>query len=277
MGSLGCIINIFVSMNSDYLIAIQAAVDAGKRILEVYEKDDFGIEYKTDESPLTIADKKAHEIISDAVSPTAIPMMSEEGKGIDFEERRQWAQFWLVDPLDGTKEFIKRNGEFTVNIALVKNGKTIFGVVYAPVINSLYFGMEGEGAFLCRDESYFGKPLDMLIQYSDRLPENHNDDQYFRVVASRSHYNEETETYVNSLDNKGKELKLVNQGSSLKLCLVASGEADVYPRLGPTMEWDTAAAHAVVKAAGKNVFRVDTGEELEYNKKNLLNPFFVVR
>ena len=264
-------------MNNNYLIAIQVAVKAGIAILEIYGMEDFGIESKADESPLTIADKRAHEIITEALKETGIPVLSEEGKSIAFGERRQWDQFWLVDPLDGTKEFIRRNGEFTVNIALVEEGRSVFGVVYAPVLKYLYLGIPGMGAFLCREEKYFTQTLDALVRNSEKLPGDHTGENYFRVVASRSHYNDETEAFVRSLESGGKEVKLVSKGSSLKLCMVASGEADVYPRLGPTMEWDTAAAHAVVKASGKNVFRVDSGDELEYNKENLLNPFFVVK
>ena len=264
-------------MKSNYEIAIQAAVKAGKEILEVYGEDDFGVETKADDSPLTMADKKAHEIIIHELKGTGIPVLSEEGKSISYMNRSWWERFWLVDPLDGTKEFIKRNGEFTVNIALVEEGKTEFGVVFAPVLNELYIGIPDRGAFLCREEKNFSQPLDYLLQFAEKLPADHNDETNFRVVASRSHFNEETRAFVEALDTGGKEISLVSKGSSLKLCMVASGEANIYPRLGPTMEWDTAAAHAVVKASGKNVYRADTGEELIYNKENLLNPYFVVR
>ncbi len=265
-------------MRNKYTLAIQAAVEAGKAILEVYESEDFEVENKADESPLTLADRRAHEIIIEsALGKTRIPILSEEGKEIPYMNRSWWSQFWLVDPLDGTKEFIKRNGEFTVNIALVTEGKATFGVVYAPVIKTLYVGLEGRGAYRCREEKNFSQPFDYLIQFSEPLPWLRHHEELFRVVASRSHYNQETRDFVEALDPGGKELSLVNSGSSLKLCMVAAGEAEIYPRLGPTMEWDTAAAHAVVKASGKNVYRVDNGEELEYNKENLLNPFFVVR
>ncbi len=167
-----------------------------------------------------------------------------------------------MDPLDGTKEFIKRNGEFTVNIALVEEGLTHSGwFLHLSSMNSMWAFLE-EGAFRCRNEKYFDQALDYLLQFSDLLPLEEPEEKLFRVVASRSHYNEETRHYVEAFDTGGKEISLVNKGSSLKLCMVASGEADIYPRLGPTMEWDTAAAHAVVKASGKNVYRVDTGEEL---------------
>ncbi len=264
-------------MKNRYTLAIQAALSAGKAIMEVYGGEDFEVESKSDQSPLTLADRRAHEVITSMLKETEIPVLSEEGQEIPYMNRSWWSQFWLVDPLDGTREFIKRNGEFTVNIALVEEGRAEFGVVYAPVLNHLYVGLHGRGAYLCKDEKNFNQPLDYLVQFSTPLPAGEADDRYFRVVASRSHYNHETQEYIRSLDTGGKEVKLVNAGSSLKLCMVAAGEADLYPRLGPTMEWDTAAAHAVVRAAGKNAFRLDNGEELEYNKENLLNPYFVVR
>jgi 3'(2'), 5'-bisphosphate nucleotidase len=264
-------------MKSNYSLAIRAALKAGEAILEVYDSDDFGVEAKEDESPLTIADQRAHDIIIQHLEKTEFPVLSEEGKHTPYPERRLWDRFWLVDPLDGTKEFIKRNGEFTVNIALVEEGKAIFGVVYAPVIKELYLGIPGKGAFRCRQEKNFYQPLDYLLQFADQLPMEALNPELFTVVSSRSHYNEDTRTFVESLDSGGKEISLISKGSSLKLCLVAAGEADIYPRLGPTMEWDTAAAHAVVKSSGKNVYRCDNGEELSYNKQNLLNPYFVVK
>jgi 3'(2'), 5'-bisphosphate nucleotidase len=204
-------------------------------------------------------------------------VLSEEGQHTPYTERSTWNRFWLVDPLDGTKEFIKRNGEFTVNIALVEKGKAMFGVVYAPVLNELYVGIPERGAFRCRIEKNFTQPIDYILQFADPLPLEKPEERHFNVVASRSHYNEETRKFVESIDSGGREISLESKGSSLKLCMVATGEADLYPRLGPTMEWDTAAAHAVVKASGKNVYRADNGEELHYNKQNLLNPYFVVK
>ena len=264
-------------MKNRYSTAIQAAVEAGKTILEVYESNDFQVESKENDTPLTRADRRAHEIIASALDGTGYPLLSEEGREIPYMNRSWWSRFWLVDPLDGTKEFISRNGEFTVNIALVDEGTPGFGVVYAPVLNHLYVALPGRGAFLCKEEKNFDQPVDYLIQFSNRLPLAGPDEHLYRVVASRSHFNEETRAFIDSLDTGGKELALVNAGSSLKICRVASGEADLYPRLGPTMEWDTAAAHAVARAAGKRVCRLDDGEELEYNKENLLNPYFVVK
>jgi len=269
--------NIFATMKNNYTIAINAAIKAGAAILEVYGSEDFGVETKEDTSPLTLADQQAHHIIVEHLEPIGLPVLSEEGREIPYPERNQWQRFWMVDPLDGTKEFINRNGEFTVNIALVEEGKATFGVVYAPVINELYVGIPGRGAFRCRKEENFSQPLDYLLQFADRLPLESPHPELFTVVSSRSHYNDDTRAFVESIDSGGKEISLVSKGSSLKLCLVASGEADIYPRLGPTMEWDTAAAHAVVKASGKNVYRVEDGMELDYNKQNLLNPYFVVK
>jgi 3'(2'), 5'-bisphosphate nucleotidase len=204
-------------------------------------------------------------------------VLSEEGRQTPYPERSSWKRFWLVDPLDGTKEFISRNGEFTVNIALVEEGRAMFGVVYAPVLKELYLGIPERGAYRCQVEKNFAQPLDYLLQFAFMLPLKEQDEKHFRVVASRSHYNDATRQYVESIDSAGREVRLVNKGSSLKICMVASGEAHLYPRMGPTMEWDTAAAHAVVKASGRNIYRSDNGQELHYNKQNLLNPFFVVK
>ncbi len=264
-------------MKRDYTLAVQAAVEAGKAIMEVYGSKDFQVEKKADESPLTLADRLAHEIILNRLESTKLPILSEEGENIPYMNRSWWTSFWLVDPLDGTKEFIQRNGEFTVNIALIEEGIPVFGVVYAPVIHTLYTGLEGHGAYRCSNEKNFTQPYEYLIQFATPLPCIDPDEGQFRVMASRSHFNEETRAYLEGLDTGGRELVLENAGSSLKLCKVAAGEAELYPRLGPTMEWDTAAAHAVVRAAGKRVFQPDNGQELEYNKENLLNPSFVVQ
>jgi len=264
-------------MKKKYALALRAALQAGKAILEVYKSEDFAVETKEDHSPLTRADRRAHRIIMDILQESDLPVLSEEGKHLTHEDRRSWERFWLVDPLDGTKEFIKRNGEFTVNIALVDQGRSVFGVVYAPVIKELYIGIPGRGAWRCRKEKNMDLPLDYLLQFADQLPLKTRERMQYRVVASRSHFNDETLAYIRQLDTRGKEIVRVSKGSSLKLCMVATGEADIYPRLGPTMEWDTAAAHAVVKAVGKNVYRIRDATELEYNKENLLNPHFVVK
>lgn len=240
---------------------IDIAKKAGKATLDVYEKD-FSVDYKEDESPLTEADKASDSLIREGLSSLypSIPLLSEEGKEMPYFERKEWKRFWLIDPLDGTKEFIKKNGEFTVNIALICEGKPVLGVVYAPVDDVLYYGYE-EGSFRRKK----GK--------DEKLPMSFDKDKMI-VVASRSHFNDETKKFIESM---GKDYELVSRGSSLKLCAVAEGSADIYPRLGPTMEWDTGAAHAVCRFAGKNVVRFEDGGELEYNKENLLNPWFVVK
>jgi 3'(2'), 5'-bisphosphate nucleotidase len=260
--------------------AIKAALDAGTATLEIYQRD-FSIETKADCSPLTEADKAAHHIIVDALESTGLPVLSEESKAVPYETRKAWVKYWLVDPLDGTKEFIKKNGEFTVNIALIENGSPVLGVVYAPVLKTLYFGIVGQGAFRAIGDGIFQtlekvtEKFPNLGNSAESLPCVSPEAGVIKVVASRSHMNPETEAFIAELEKKGR-VELVSSGSSLKLCMVAEGRADVYPRVAPTMEWDTAAAQAVVEASGGRVVQYGTGEPLRYNKENLLNPFFVV-
>jgi len=244
--------------------AIAAAESACKEILEVYHSDDFQTEAKGDKSPLTLADKRAHHAIVKILEQTELPILSEEGKDVPYEVRKNWKRFWMVDPLDGTKEFIKRNGEFTVNIALIENNKPVMGVVAVPVSGEVFYGIVGEGAYLknnnqVKQKLQFAKPADLSAQH-------------VRVVASRSHLNEETQSFIDKLNKP----QLVSAGSSLKFMLIAKGEADIYPRFAPTMEWDTAAAHAIMNALGIKVLHQRTQEELVYNKSDLLNPGFLV-
>jgi len=256
--------------------AIQASIAAGKAILEVYNSDNFEVELKSDNSPLTLADRKAHDVIVGYLNKTGIQILSEEGRGIPFEERKNWNRFWLVDPLDGTKEFVKRNGEFTVNIALIENGKPIMGVIYVPVTDVLYVGELKEGAYRAKNVSGY-KTVEERIHAAQILPVERNDSTY-KVVASRSHMSQETEEYVEKLRQEHENVEIVSKGSSLKLCLVAEGNADIYPRFGPTSEWDTAAGHAIVLASGgKVVLAEDETKELIYNKENILNPFFIAK
>lgn len=250
-------------------VALKAAIRAGREILAVYNSPDSGLEYKPDQSPLTIADKRAHRTIEELLDPTGIPLLSEEGTIADYEIRKKWSHFWLADPLDGTKEFLNKNGEFTVNIALIEKQLPIAGVVYAPVTNYIYWGST-EGSFRAKvaqnevlNESIRKLPLGTIRKT-------------FVVVASRSHRTSETETFIQSLETGGMPLEIKSKGSSLKICLVAEGSADIYPRLAPTMEWDTAAGHAVAKFAGKTLFQFQSKKPLVYNKENLLNPWFVV-
>ena len=250
--------------NKNFIESIESiALAAGQAIMEIYKKD-FHVDFKEDQSPLTEADLRANEIICSRLREfyPEIPILSEENKKINFSERKNWNKFWLVDPVDGTKEFIKKNGEFTVNIALIEDGVPVMGVVYAPVLDDMYSGGLGLGATK--------NGIELPIK------ENTNPQEKLTVVASRSHLSPETEDLINELKSKTEEVETISKGSSLKLCLVAEGEADYYPRLAPTMEWDTAASHAVCLAAGKKVIRHDNGEELTYNKENLLNPWFIV-
>ncbi len=261
-------------MNKLLEISVKAAIEAGKKILEVYEKE-FEVETKTDNSPLTEADKRSHLTIKDILAPLAIDMLSEEGKQLSYEERKHWKKFWLIDPLDGTKEFIKRNGEFTVNIALVEDGLPVAGVVHVPVTGKTYFGEKDTGSYVFTFDNTDSRSVNEYMQSAEKLPDADAPSVY-TVVASRSHNTPETENFIDEKRNKYGEVNCISSGSSIKLCLVAEGKANVYPRLAPTMEWDTAAGHAVAKFAGCNVYNYQTGKELEYNKENLLNPWFVV-
>ncbi|MBL7923361.1 MAG: 3'(2'),5'-bisphosphate nucleotidase CysQ [Bacteroidia bacterium] len=263
-------------------IALKAAVLAGREIKDVYARE-FSVELKDDKSPLTEADKRSHEKIAQVLQASGLPLLSEEGKTIPFEERNQWDLFWLVDPLDGTKEFIKRNGEFTVNIALIKNGRSVLGVIYAPVIDTLYFGCEGCGAYKTEaDIDYLSHLIqsehvtDRLIAAGHRLPIR-DENRPFTVVASRSHMSEETAGFIEELRKKHGNLQMISKGSSLKLCLVAEGAADVYPRFAPTMEWDTAAGQAIANSAGFSVVNARDRSAVIYNKSELLNPWFIVQ
>lgn len=238
------------------------ARQAGAAIMAIYAGE-FNVELKGDESPLTCADRAAHEVITAGLQQAypEIPVLSEEGMATPYRERCSWQRFWLVDPLDGTKEFIKRNGEFTVNIALIEGGRTVAGVVYVPAQGKTYYGGLGIGCWL-QDDSGAAKPI--RVREADHAAG-------LTVVMSRSHPSPELAAYLRDIT----VAEALPVGSSLKLCVVAEGKADLYPRLGPTMEWDTAAGQAVVEAAGGTVTQVD-GSPLLYNKENLLNPFFIV-
>ncbi|MBE0649334.1 MAG: 3'(2'),5'-bisphosphate nucleotidase CysQ, partial [Bacteroidales bacterium] len=236
----------------------------------------FNVEFKEDASPLTLADRKAHDIISLALKDTGIPVLSEEGRAIPYEERKNWKQLWVVDPLDGTKEFVKKNDEFTVNIALIENNHPVMGVVYAPVLDEMFVGEKSIGAYKISNASNAGDPEGQLIN-KNKIPRK-NERNYYAVVASRSHLNAETTDFIDEIKKEHEEVRIVSKGSSLKLCMVAEGVADVYPRFAPTSEWDTAAGHAVVVASGAKVVQAMNEEkELEYNKENVLNPWFIVR
>jgi len=212
------------------------------------------------------------------VNNSTVPILSEEGKEIPYDERIKWEYFWLVDPLDGTKEFIKRNGEFTVNIALIHKHKPVLGIIYIPVKDVFYFAAINFGAYKLENSGILTENLSIeeLIDKSQKLPLNSNDKTTLTVIGSRSHTSEEFTEFVKQLNQKHENVEFISSGSSLKLCLVAEGKADVYPRFGPTMEWDTAAGQAIVEQAKCTVMEAETNEPLNYNKSNLLNPFFIV-
>lgn len=254
--------------------ALKAAWNAGNEIIEIYNTD-FSFESKSDLSPLTAADIASHNAIKAIIGDLGYPLLSEEGKTIPFEDRSNWDTFWLIDPLDGTKEFIKRNGEFTVNIALIEKGQPILGVIYVPITKKMYYGTKEEGSFCFGIEENNDKDLSDYIDEAIKLPNFSDANNSYTIVASRTHSSPETEAFINQKSTIHGEVKLVSAGSSLKLCMIAEGKANVYPRLAPTMEWDTAAGHAIVNFAGGRVYRFDNNEDLLYNKENLLNPFFV--
>lgn len=237
----------------------QIAIKAGNAIMEIYNKD-FQIDFKDDKSPLTKADLKSNEIICNFLKKLYpnIPLMSEENKQTDYSIRKDWEYYFCIDPIDGTKEFIKKNGEFTVNIALIYKNTPILGVVYAPALGDMYWAKENEGAYKNN------KKLPLKI--------NNNPKEKLFVVASKSHFSSETQEFIDNLNSK--EIEQVFRGSSLKLCMVAEGSVDIYPRLSPTMEWDTAAADAIVRESGKMTYQIGTNKPLLYNKKTLLNPWF---
>lgn len=262
-------------MSQDVLkIAISAALEAAKEILKIYHSDDFEVQLKSDDSPLTRADLVSHQVIESYLKPTNIPILSEEGKDISYDERKDWGQLWIVDPIDGTKEFIKRNGEFTVNIALIENQRPILGVVYAPVLNELYFSSNKLGGFkVSVDLTNFD--VNNLIDSSVKLPLS-REDKTFTIVVSRSHLSDETVDFIEEIKKEKGDVRLISKGSSLKLCLVADGSADCYPRFAPTMEWDTAAGQAICEHAGFRVIDWETKKDLLYNRPKLLNNWFVV-
>lgn len=247
-------------------IAIDAALLAGKEIIEVYETGDFSVEMKSDDSPLTKADQLSHQVIVEQLARYELPLLSEEGSTIPYDERKAWDYYWLIDPLDGTKEFIRRNGTFTVNIALMKGTVPVAGVVYAPCLDTLYYGGQGFGGYKIVNGSRTALPHGDNISFDELLIKDN-----VVIVASRLHSNSETEEFI----KRFKHYTLQSIGSSLKFMLLADDKADIYPRLAPTMEWDTAAAHAVLNAVNRKIYQLDLVHELEYNKQDLLNPSFI--
>ena len=257
-------------------MAIKASVEAGKVILEVYDGD-IEITSKEDQSPLTQADTASNDVINSYLKNTEIPLISEENKQIDFQERNKWEKCWIVDPLDGTKEFIKKNGEFTVNIALCEGGSPIFGVIYVPVSRELYYAdVSSKKAYkTLLDQDH--KIMNGLWNEEDQIHPSTLNSNLLRVVGSRSHMNQDTLDFIKSVEDSYEQIEIVSKGSSLKFCMVAEGIADVYPRFAPTMEWDTAAGQAICIAVGLKVISKETDSQLLYNKENLLNPYFIVQ
>lgn len=243
---------------------LKTVENAGVAILEIYNSGrDFGVEKKSDASPLTLADKTSNTIICGDLEklPLRYPIISEENKQVPWSERRRWQRCWLVDPLDGTKEFIKKNGEFTVNVALIEDDNPVLGVVHVPVSGETYWAVKNQGAFLQRNGQVH--PIEAAT-FSDA-------EEGLRIVCSRSHLNDETRQFIAAYDHP----QLVSKGSSLKFLMLATGEAHMYPRVAPTMEWDTAAAHIILEEAGGEVLHFETRQPLRYNKENLLNPSFL--
>lgn len=267
--------------------AIKAAFQAGQEILAVYGTA-FKVQWKEDSTPLTEADQRAHRAIIGVLASTGLPVLSEEGAAVPMSERQAWQRYWLVDPLDGTKEFMARNGEFTVNIALMERdalpagplgaARPIGGVMYAPVPDVLYFAWQGGGAY--RQRAAATSPAISAYEraaMADRLPIARTGHRPFTVVASRSHGSPETTAFISRMEQAHGEVALASMGSALKIGLVAEGSADAYPRYAPTMEWDSAAGHALAMEAGREVIDVTTGQPLRYNKQELVNPWFIVQ
>lgn len=256
-------------------IAIRSAYLGGVEILKIYEQD-FDVDYKEDNSPLTLADQKANDVISMHLQLTGFPILSEEGKSIPYDQRKNWDYYWIVDPLDGTKEFVKRNGDFTVNIALMLESKPVLGVIYVPTEDTMYFGGKEMGSFKVKNY------VQSKDQFLEQLQSDENKMPFaladtYTVVASRSHLSQETAEHIDAIKAKHGEVEVLSRGSSLKICMVAEGKAHEYPRFAPTMEWDIAAGHAIAEGAGKQIIDFNSKESVTYNKENLLNNWFIVQ
>lgn len=263
-------------MKSLLELAIKAAIKAGAKIEDIYKNDDFELEIKDDNSPLTKADKAANTIIIDFLKTTSIPIISEENKAIAYEKRRHWETCWIVDPLDGTKEFLKKNDEFTVNIALVENEKPILGVIFSPISKELFYAnVREKKAYKVNLNRHDDASTNWFDANFEIIPEK-RDNTKVKVIGSRSHMNDTTKIFMEKLKGHYPSIDIISKGSSLKFCLLAEGKADIYPRFAPTMEWDTAAGQAICEAVGIHVISKNTFEDLRYNKPILLNGDFIV-
>ena len=258
------------------LLACNVSLDGGEAIMEVY-KTDFVVDHKRDNSPLTIADQQSHDIINEGLKISGYPVMSEEGQESLYKTRSAWTRYWCVDPLDGTREFVKKNGEFTVNVALMENNSPILGVIYIPVQDVLYAAVEGTCYHVKVASSKFQESHFNLKDYKLVPVSEAKDNSSLTVLASRSHLSPETKKYLDELQHDFVNMKFISAGSALKFGLMAEGKADLYPRFSPCMEWDTAAGHAILKTVGKNIYSYPSGEELRYNKINLVNDWFIAR
>jgi 3'(2'), 5'-bisphosphate nucleotidase len=257
---------------------IRCAIQAGIETLKIYNGD-INVSYKSDSSPLTQADLKSHNVIVETLSKYGLPILSEESEIPEYNERTKWELFWIIDPLDGTKEFIKKNGDYTINIGLIENKFPISGVIYVPVHDVLYFSFDGVGAFKvdsAKDVLNEDDSLESIIDKGLKLPQIEDRDEMV-VVASKSHLNEATSSYIAKLEVEYEKVVSISRGSSLKLCMVAEGKADVYPRFGPTMEWDIAAGTSIILCSNAKIYDADKQEMLNFNKENLLNPEFIAR
>jgi 3'(2'), 5'-bisphosphate nucleotidase len=250
-------------------------LNAGEKVMEIYESLDFEIEIKQDLSPITKADIISNQIILEYLEESKIPVLSEESKMIPFSERKNWNLLWIVDPIDGTKEFIKRNGDFTINIALIENQIPILGVIYIPVTKELFFASKSIGSFKTKIENS-NINLREIIRNAQQLPLK-NQKKSFTFVASQTHNSKETIDFINLNSKKLESYEIISRGSSLKLCLIAEGSANMYPRMSPTMEWDIAAGHAICLYAGFDVYDYKKRKTLKYNKENLLNNWFIAK
>lgn len=257
-------------------IAIESAIEAGKAIMEIYDKSDYSKVSKSDNSPLTEADLISNTIINAYLEKTGYPIISEENSNKDFSERKSWKYCWIVDPLDGTKEFIKRNDEFTVNIAFCEDGVPLLGVIYVPATQELYFGIVPDSKAYKKIMISDQLLITNLINAEHRIYPSKEIGKSLLVVASRSHISQETLDFIATKEEIHEQVEIVSKGSSLKFCMVAEGKADIYPRFAPTMEWDTAAGQAICMSVGLKVVSTETGQMLTYNKQNLLNPSFLV-
>lgn len=260
--------------------AYNAAVRAGAVILDIYKREDYHVSLKNDQSPLTIADRRAHETIKEYLGSTRIPILSEEGREMLYDERKNWELFWLVDPLDGTKEFINGNNEFTVNIALMSDNEVVASVVYVPYISRMFMAVKGGGAYVKENvvasadsEADYGSIGEGLIS----LPIATKDNEPMRVAISRSHNTPETFAHIDAIRTCVPDIEVVEQGSSYKFCMLAEGIVDYYVRTSNTYEWDTAAGELILEEAGGSTVAIDSGKHLAYNKEQLNNPHFVAR